>query len=113
MTALVTQVVPNVGVDVSTAMVPATASDTAACGAGTFLLVKNASGAPITVTVATPGQVDGRLAIADSTSPSIALTTGLGVIPLISSLYADPTTGLATITYSATSSVTVAVVRVP
>jgi hypothetical protein len=113
MTALVTQVVPNVGVDISTSLVAATNGDTAACGQGTFLLVKNASGAGITVTLATPGVVDGRLAIADSTSPSIALTSGLGVIPLISSLYADPTTGLATITYSATSSVTVAVVRVP
>jgi hypothetical protein len=113
MTALVTQVVPNVGVDISTSLVAATNGDTAACGSSTFLLVKNASGAGITVTIATPGVVDGRLAIADSTSPSIALTSGLGLIPLPSALYADPTTGLATVTYSATSSVTVAVVRVP
>jgi hypothetical protein len=113
MTALVTQVVPNVGVDISTSLVAATNGDTAACGSGTFLLVKNASGSGITVTLTTPGVIDGRLAIADSTSPSIALTSGLGLIPLPSSLYADPTTGLATINYSATSSVTVAVVRVP
>lgn len=113
MTALVTQVVPNVGLDISTSLVAATNGDTAPCGGGTFLLVKNASGSAITVTLTTPGVVDGRLAIADSTSPSIALTTGLGIIPLPYNLYADPTTGLATINYSATSSVTVAVVRVP
>ncbi|MFI5973510.1 hypothetical protein [Streptomyces sp. NPDC051452] len=112
MTALVTQVVPNVGLDVGSAPVAATNGDTAACGAGTFLLVKNASGSAVTVTLTTPGQVDGRLAIADSTF-SVGATTGLGIIPLIPGLYADPTTGLATINYSATASVTVAVVRVP
>lgn len=112
MTALVTQVVPNVGLDVGAAPVAATNGDTAACGTGTFLLVKNASGSAVTVTLTTPGQVDGRLAIADSTF-SVGATTGLGIIPLIPNLYADPTTGLATINYSATASVTVAVVRVP
>jgi hypothetical protein len=113
MTALAANVVPNVGVDISGQLVAATNGDTAPCGSGTFLLVKNASGSGITVTLTTPGVVDGRLAIADSTSPSIALTSGLGIIPLPASLYADPTTGLATINYSATGSVTVAVVRVP
>ncbi|WP_432169054.1 hypothetical protein [Streptomyces sp. 1222.5] len=112
MTALVTQVVPNVGLDVGAAPVAASNGDTAACGQGTFLLVKNGSGSAVTVTLATPGQVDGRLAIADSTF-SVGATTGLGIIPLIPGLYADPSTGLATITYSATASVTVAVVRVP
>lgn len=112
MTALVTNVVPNVGLDIGATPVAATNGDTAACGSGTFLVVKNANAAACTVTITTPGQVDGRLAIADSTF-SVAATTGLGIIPLITSLYADPTTGLATINYSVTSSVTVAVVRVP
>jgi hypothetical protein len=92
--------------------VAATNGDTAACGSGTFLYVKNANAAACTVTLTTPGQVDGRLAIADSQF-AVARPPGIGVIPLISSLYADPTTGLATINYSVTASVTVAVVRVP
>lgn len=113
MTALVTQVVPTVGADISSALIAAANGDTAACGQGVFLVVRNGSGSGITVTVATPGLVDGRLAVADSTSPSIALTSGLGIIPLPSELYADPATGRATITYSATATVTVGVVRVP
>ncbi|MGW3152776.1 hypothetical protein [Streptomyces sp. NPDC001089] len=112
MTALSTQVVPNVGADIGAAPVAATNGDTAPCGAGTFLYVKNANAAACTVTLTTPGQVDGRLAIADSTF-SVAASTGIGIIPLIPGLYADPTTGLATINYSVTASVTVAVVRVP
>ena len=112
MTALVTQVVPNVGLDIGSVPVAATNGDTAACGSGTFLYVKNANASTCTVTLTTPGQVDGRLAVADS-SFTVAANTGIGIIPLIASLYADPTTGLATINYSVTSSVTVAVVRVP
>lgn len=112
MTALATNVVPNVGLDIGATPIAATNGDTAACGSGTFLYVKNANAAACTVTLATPGQVDGRLAIADSTF-TVAASTGIGLIPLIASLYADPTTGLATITYSVTASVTVAVVRVP
>jgi hypothetical protein len=112
MTALVTQVVPNAGLELSTLPVAATNGDTAATGSGTFLYVKNTNASACVVTLATPGQIDGRLAIADSTF-SVAATTGIGVIPLYTALYADPTTGLATITYSVTSGVTVAVVRVP
>lgn len=112
MTALVTQVVPNVGADIGAVPVAATNGDTAACGSGTFLYVKNANAAACTVTLTTPAQVDGRLAVADS-SFTVAATTGIGIIPLIYNLYADPTTGLATINYSVTASVTVAVVRVP
>lgn len=112
MTALATNVVPNVGLDIGALPIAATNGDTAACGSGTYLYVKNANAAACTVTITTPGQVDGRLAIADSAF-TIAATTGIGIIPLIASLYADPVTGLATINYSVTASVTVAVVRVP
>jgi len=112
MTALATNVVPNVGLDIGALPVAASNGDTAPCGPGTFLYVKNGNAAACTVTLTTPGQVDGRLAIADSTF-SVAATTGIGLIPLIASLYADPTTGLATINYSVTATVSVAVVRVP
>ncbi|WP_262059667.1 hypothetical protein [Streptomyces sp. STR69] len=112
MTALAANVVPNVGLDIGALPVAATNGDTAPCGSGTFLYVKNTNAAACVVTLATPGQIDGRLAIADSTF-SVGANTGIGLIPLIASLYADPTTGLATATYSVTSGVTVAVVRVP
>lgn len=112
MTALATNVVPNVGLDIGALPVAATNGDTAPCGPGTFLYVKNVNAAACTVTLTTPGQVDGRLAVADSTF-SVAANTGIGLIPLVASLYADSTTGLATINYSVTSSVSVAVVRVP
>jgi expansin (peptidoglycan-binding protein) len=113
MTALVTQVVPNVGADIGALTVNASNGDTAACGSGTFLYVQNTGGSAVTVTLATPGKVDGRLDINDSTF-SVAATSGIGIIPLIYNLYADPTTGLATITYSTAGATTkVAVVRVP
>jgi hypothetical protein len=112
MTALVTNVVPNVGVDISTLLVTPTNGDTAACGPGSFLVVKNTNAAACVVTIACPALVDGRLTTSSSTF-SVPLTTGLGVIPLLP-VYASASTGLATITsYSVTSGVTVGVVRVP
>lgn len=113
MAALSTHVVPHVGADISTLLAAAGGSgDTAACGPGTFLVVKNANAAACVVTITCPVKVDGRLTTSSSASPSIPLTSGLGIIPLLP-IYADPTTGLAAISYSVTSSVTVAVVRVP
>lgn len=111
MTALATTVVPNVGVADTSLYTAATASDTAATGTGTFLLVKNGGGSAITVTIACPILVDGRLTTSSSASPSIP-AAGYGLIPLLP-IYASSTTGLATITYSSTTSVSVAVVRVP
>lgn len=83
--------------------------DKCATGAGVELLVKNGSGSSITVTMATPGTDDG-LAIADR---AIAVAAGAeGHIPVLDS-YKDPSDGLAHITYSAVTTVTVAAVRVP
>lgn len=113
MTALPTNVVPNVGEDISTLLVAPTNGDTVLCGPGTFLVVKNTNAAACTVTINCPVMVDGRLTTNPSSAPPIPLTSGLGIIPL-PSYYADPVTGRATIaTYSVTSGVTVAVVRVP
>lgn len=112
MTALTTNVVPNVGVDISALLVAPTNGDTAPTGTGTFLFVKNTNAAACVVTIACPALVDGRLTTSSSTF-SVPLTSGLGVIPLLP-IYASPSTGLATITsYSVTSGVTVGVVRVP
>jgi hypothetical protein len=72
------------------------------------LLVKNGSGSPITVTLVTPGNVDGDLAIADrAVVVAAGVTTGIPV----TDRYMDPVTGLASITYSAVTTVTVAVIR--
>lgn len=76
----------------------------------TLLHVKNAGGAASTVTIVTPGSVSG-LAIAD-VSVSVPATTGDRMIgPLPAELFADPADGLAAITYSTVTGVTVAAIR--
>lgn len=85
-------------------------------GRTTFLHVKNGDVASMTVTLATPGTVDG-LAIADRT-----VTVDAGddqMIPVLDKdsmgrpLYGDPAdSGLASVSYSATTSVTVAAIRI-
>lgn len=88
----------------------AAAGDTARVGAHLVLIVKNASGAPITVTLATPGNLATGDAIPDK-QYSVAATTGERWIPLLEN-YADTTqSNQAVITYSATTSVTRAVVQ--
>jgi hypothetical protein len=87
----------------------AAANDTARVGDHLYLIVKNASGSPITVTVTVPGNLETGDAYPDK-QYSVAATTGERWIPLLKR-YADPTTGNAAIAYSATSSVTRAVVR--
>lgn len=75
-----------------------------------MLVVKNGSGAPITVTIATPILVD-NLAVADLTATiGAGATRALGPFP--PSTYADngQPGGSVAVSYSAVSSVTVAVV---
>ncbi|MCX4572286.1 hypothetical protein OHB41_03615 [Streptomyces sp. NBC_01571] len=84
----------------------ASGGDTAPVGGGLKLHVANGGASPITVTVVTPGTLDG-LAIADAALSIPA--SGNGFIPL-TSVYRDPVTGRANITYSAVTSVNVAVI---
>lgn len=86
----------------------AAAGDTARVGNHLTLIVKNASGASITVTMVYPGNLPSGDAIPDKVY-TVPATTGEQWIPLLEQ-YADPTTGQASITYSATTSVTRAVV---
>jgi hypothetical protein len=103
-----------------TSKVGGTALTFTAAGAGgdTFtsgqkaLIVRNASGAAITATVVTPGTDKYALARPDITSVSIPLTTGVVIIGPFPSDLEDPATGLVTVTYSATASVTVALVAI-
>lgn len=72
---------------------------------GTFLRVNNGGGSPVTVTVVTPETSHG-LAIADL---AVVVPAGASrmIGPFPSHLFADPTTGLASVTYSGVTSVTV------
>lgn len=82
--------------------------DDAPTGAGVVLVVKNADASDHTVTLATPGTVNG-LAIADRT---VTVTAGKTELIPLTGDYRDPSTGRASITYDAVTSVSVGVVRV-
>lgn len=84
--------------------------NTAPTGSGVFLFVKNGSGSSMTVTLAYPNKYDGDQTVSGRTTAVAAAAET--VIPL-RDVYRDPATGLATITYSLATSVTVAVVAVP
>lgn len=79
--------------------------DTMAGGSGRFLYVANGGGSPITVTLVTPEQVEGALAVADRT---VSVTNATFRHIPVPSRYNDPSTGLASITYSGVTTVTVA-----
>lgn len=94
-----------------TAPTPRTAAtgDTAQVGSGYVLEVTNGGASPVTVTLAYPGNL-----VTGDAIPDKAYTVAAGAsarIPLLG-VYADPVDGLAHITYSATASVNVAVVKV-
>lgn len=77
---------------------------------GCRLYARNTGGGALTITIVTPGTVDGDLAIADRTSVSIPATSGLAEIP-ITDTYRDPATGLATLNFSGTTGLKVIAVR--
>lgn len=86
----------------------AAAGDTAEVGAGCKLIVKNGAGASMTVTVAVPGKTVNQIDAPDTVYTVPA--TGESWIPLYD-FYADPTDGLAHLTWSSTATVTRAVVK--
>ncbi|MFH8369195.1 hypothetical protein [Streptomyces sp. NPDC018031] len=83
--------------------------DTAPVGDRLVLHVVNGSASTVTVTVATPGTVGG-LAIADAAQ---AVPAGGGAFIPLSTVYRDPVTGRAAVTYSAATDVDVAVLHLP
>ncbi|MFJ9027566.1 hypothetical protein ACIRQP_03420 [Streptomyces sp. NPDC102274] len=87
----------------------AVGGDLAPVGEKLVLHVRNGSGSTVTVTAATPGTV-GDLAVADAIQAVPA--AGSVFIPL-KSVFRDPMTGRASITYSAVTTVTVAVLQLP
>jgi hypothetical protein len=76
--------------------VQATASDTVAGGQCVHLLLQNTSGSTVTVTLVTPEQVEGALAVTDRVISLLTATTMEIPVP---SRYNDPVTGLATVTF--------------
>jgi hypothetical protein len=87
----------------------AASGDTAKTGSGYFLVVRNTNAATRTVTIAVPGNTSYGEAMPDK-AYVVAATTGEEWIPLLDD-YRDPTTGLAAISYTATTDVTRAVVK--
>lgn len=88
---------------------PATSGgDTCPTGSGLLLAVKNGDSVSHTVTLVTPGTVDG-LAVADR---AIAVGAGVTMLIPVADVYRDRSTGLASITYDGVTSVTVAAIRV-
>jgi hypothetical protein len=107
MALLTTQTIIRTGITPTYAAVAA--SDTFTPGANVFLHVKNAGGSPDTCAVQVlAGDPSPTLLIADL---SVSVTNGQErmIGPLPAQYFADPTTGLATVTHGFTTSVTVGV----
>jgi len=107
MALLATQAITRASLAPSFAAVAA--SDTFLPDRETFIEVKNANASPTTVTITTPRNDAIGNPVADN-AVSVPATTGDRIIgPFPAEHYADPSTGLATVTCSVTASVTIAV----
>lgn len=110
MANLATQAITRAGLEATFAAASG-GGDTFTPDSDTFLHVKNGSAGSITVTVVTPREVISSVATADL---AVAVPAGeereLGGFP--AEIFADPTDGLADITYSDVTSLTVAVKKV-
>jgi hypothetical protein len=97
------------GADIDAALVPATVADTLPAGPNNYLRVKNASAAPVVVTVtpAAGGQAEGTSLQPFVLTPSVAVTTGDMIYgPFPQNPWGD-VNGLVHISYSAFATVTV------
>lgn len=110
MASLPTHVVPLAGLQFDNDYDPASGGgDDCDTGPGVLLLVKNGDGSPHTVTLVTPGVVDGDLPVADR---EVVVPAGGDVAVPVTHTYRDLSTGRAQITYDSVTDVTVLVVRV-
>lgn len=109
MAALTTQNVNNATGLQQAPVAAAGGGDTFTPGDRTWLEVTNGGGSPITVTLGTfPDTAEWGGAIADHVvTVTNATTKKIG--PLVGSRYANPATGIGSITYSGVTSVTVGV----
>jgi hypothetical protein len=90
---------------VTPAYTAVTASDTFTPDLNTFIHVKNAGGSPDTCVIAVLQGDPPGLTISDN-SVSVTNAQERMIGPLPAQFFADPTTGLATVTHSFTTSVT-------
>lgn len=89
----------------------AAASTTVPCDERNFLHVKNTNGSSMTVTLTATGRVRGQLAA--DVVVTVPATTGDKMIgPIPAELFAGAVDGTCAVTYSATTSVTVALLRI-
>lgn len=107
MATLPTQVIAQTGTAI-TFTAAAAGGDQCATGSDVKLLVKNGDASSHTVTLVTPGTVDGDLAIADR---AVTVAAGATAAVPVTDRYRNSTTGLANLTYDAVTSLTVAVIR--
>jgi len=100
---------------VATGLVPSysavNASDTFVPAKNRYLHVKNTNAATRTVTVTTYSTGVGGVAVTDWVGTVGANTGELIMGPFPGTAFTDPATGLATVTYSATTNVTAALVE--
>ncbi|MFF7966760.1 hypothetical protein ACFZC3_15510 [Streptomyces sp. NPDC007903] len=109
MATLTMNVVPHAGLRTDTLLVPASAGgDSCATGQGVFLRVKNADAASHTLTFPFAQTVDGQAV----TPRTVTVPAGASWDIPVLDLYANPSTGLASWTYDAVTSVTVAAIRI-
>lgn len=112
MALLTPQIASRTGLQPIYSAVNATDTVAQAGGVATFLHVKNGNAAACTVTIVDGGKTP---AGSSATSPTVVVpaTTGDRMIgPLLNNM-ADPTTGLLSVQYSITATVTAALVQVP
>lgn len=106
MATLTTEVVTRAGVQ-ETLYAATGAGDAMYCGSGMYLRVNNGGGSPISVTLVVPSARTYEPNVAIS-NVVVAVTNATSkAIGPVDSTFADPTTGLCTITYSTATSVTV------
>lgn len=79
---------------------------------GVYLIVKNGNAAVLTLTIVTPESRHGDLPVTDRTV-SVPATTGERIVYIPNdSTYVDPVTGLVTLNWSVTATVTYAILRI-
>jgi hypothetical protein len=112
MALLSAQTVTKAGTTPSYSAVNASDTITAVTGVLQFLHVKNANGSNCTVTITDAGVTPAGSA---ATNPTVVvpLTSGDKMIGPLSNALASTSTGLITVSYSVTSSVTAALISVP
>jgi hypothetical protein len=109
MATLTTQTITRAGLG-PTYATAAGGGDKCKPGNNVFLHVKNGHSSPQTVTVVTPGTFEGQPI--DDLAVAVPNAGERMIGPISPSLFRDPSDGLASITYSGVTSLTIAVIQI-